>query len=119
MILSSAPDPRDILWDNATVEKQTLVVKNVQCTLLLSASTILWFSVIVFIGSVTDEFSNLLPENSDWEKQLKTIIDDFIPPLLLELCTLIIPFTLNILAKKFIRFKTHSGMSRNDQYFSL
>ncbi len=115
MVLTSAPDPRDVIWDNATVEKQTIVVKNSQCALLLFTGTLFWFAVIGFVTSLSnlDQYkeNNILPAwfFPDEDTILYDLMQGYIPVILLELFMLIVPFTLRIIAKNFIRFKTHSG----------
>ena len=120
MVLTSAPDPRDILWDNATVEKQTIIVKNAQCGLLLFTGTLFWFAVVGFVTSLSniDQYreKEILPA---WmfpaeDSILYELIEGFVPVVLLELLMLIVPFTLRIVAERFIRFKTHSG--KTDRY---
>ncbi len=123
MVLTSAPDPRDIVWDNATVEKQSIIVKNAQCGLLLFAGTLFWFAVVGVVTSVSDldeiRKRNILPEwffqnpDSIWYD----LVEGYLPVVLLELLMLVVPFILRIVAKTFIRFKTHSGMIVNYQFF--
>lgn len=122
MVLTSAPDPRDILWDNATVEKQTIIVKNAQCGLLLFTGTLFWFAVVGFVTSLSniDQYreKEILPA---WmfpaeDSILYELIEGFVPVVLLELLMLIVPFTLRIVAERFIRFKTHSGKTERVSY---
>jgi hypothetical protein len=115
MVLKTAPDPRDVLWDNATVEKQTIVVKSSQCALLLFTGTLFWFAVIGFVTSLSnlDQYkeNKILPAWFFPEEDtiLYDLMQGYIPVILLELFMLIVPFTLRIIAKNFIRFKSHSG----------
>ena len=116
MVLTSAPDPRDVVWENATVQKQTIDVKNGQCALLLFTGTLFWFAVVGFVTSLSnlDQYKEkeILPAwfFPDGDSILYDLIEGYIPVILLELLMLIVPFTLRIIAKNFIRFKTHSGM---------
>ena len=118
MVLTSAPDPRDIVWDNATVEKRIIIVKNAQCGLLLFTGTLFWFAVVGFVTSLSniDQYreKDILPEWMFPEKDsiLYDLIEGFVPVVLLELLMLIVPFTLRIVAKKIIRFKTHSEIDQ-------
>jgi hypothetical protein len=115
MVMTSAPDPRDIIWDNATVEKQSIVIKNSQIGLVLFTSTLFWFAVVGFVTSLSDlnriEEQQFLP---DWffpEKDtiLYDLLEGYLPVVLLEALMLVVPIILKIFAKKVIRFKTHSG----------
>ena len=54
MLLSSAPDPRDVVWENADVMKQTIDVKNGQFGLLLFTGTLFWFAVVGFVTSLSN-----------------------------------------------------------------
>ena len=113
--MTSAPDPRDIVWDNATVEKQSIAVKNSQCGLLLFTGTLFWFAVVGFVTSLSNldqiKEKKFLPESffPAEDSILYDLMQGYIPVILLESLMLVVPFTLKIIAKKFIRFKTHSG----------
>merc|ERR1712003_106707 len=54
MVTTSAPDPRGIIWDNATVERQIIEIKKVQFELLLLAATIPWSLLVSTIASISD-----------------------------------------------------------------
>lgn len=118
MVLTSAPDPRDIVWDNATVEKQSITVKNAQCGLILFTGTLFWFAVVAFVTSLSniDQYreQEYLPA---WmfpakDSILYELLEGFVPVVLLELLMLVVPFTLRIIAMRFIRFKTHSEVDQ-------
>lgn len=114
MVLSSAPDPRDVVWENATVKKQTIILKNAQCALLLFTGTLFWFAVVGFVTSLSNLtlYKEILPAwfFPDQDSVMYDLIKGYVPVILLELLMLIVPFTLRIIAKRVIRFKTHSGM---------
>ena len=114
MVLASAPDPRDIIWDNATVEKQSIIVKNAQFSLILFTGTLFWFAVVGFVTSLSnlDEYRISLGNPAwfpDEDSIIYDLIEGYVPVILLESLMLIVPFTLHIVAKNFIRLKTHSG----------
>jgi len=118
MVTTSAPDPRDILWENATVEKQSIIVKRAQCGLLLLVGTLFW---LLLVGSITS-ISNLeelrekgiLPQDFlvDKDSFWYDLVQGYIPVIILELIMLVVPFILRIIATKFIRLKTHSEIDQ-------
>lgn len=112
MATSPAPDPRDMLWENATVEKKFIQIKKLQCDALLFTGTLFWSVVVSAITLIADLDiikdrlpQALIPEDGTF---LYFLVEGYLPVVLLELIMLPVPILLRIIATKFIRFKTHS-----------
>ena len=112
MVLRSAPDPRDMLWQNATVEHKYIKWKKLQMNALLFTGTLFWsFAVFpITVISDLDRVKKFLPswlvpeEETFWYN----LVEGYIPVIMLELLMLVVPWILRIIATKYIRFKTHS-----------
>ena len=113
MVMTSAPDPNDILWKNASTERGTINWKLLQCHALLFTGTLFWSGVITAITSITD-FEKiegrlvppwLVPDDDSF---LYGLFAGYIPILLLELLMIAVTFSLKFIAEHFIRFKTKS-----------
>lgn len=63
MVTTSAPDPRDIIWENATVEQSLIDAKVLQCNALLLTGALFWSGVVTFITSISnlDRIEKWLP----------------------------------------------------------
>jgi len=108
---SSAPDPNDIFWENATVERKTIIAKNMHCDALLFTGTLFWSAVVALFTAFSD-LDAISPYLPDWivpeQEFLYNLMQGYLPVVLLEALMLIVPFILRIVAKNYIRFKTHS-----------
>jgi hypothetical protein len=116
MVTTSAPDPRDMIWDNATVELNFIQIKTLQCEALLFTGTLFWTVIVGGITLVTDidRIQPYLPSwlNTEEDTFWYLIIQGYLPVIFLELLMLVVPFLLRIIATKFIRFKTHSEVDK-------
>ena len=116
MLTGSAPDPRDIIWENVTVERSTIWIKKIQCDALLFTGTIFWSFVVTAVTSISnlDQLSQFLPgwlipeENTLWYG----LIQGYLPVVFLELLMLLVPILLRIIGLHFIRFKTQSEVAK-------
>ena len=63
MLALPAPDPRDIRWENVTVEKNNIRFKKMQCDVLLLTGTLFWSVVVTAITSISnlDRLAQWLP----------------------------------------------------------
>jgi|Transcript_11259 hypothetical protein len=114
MITTSAPDPRDIIWENATVELAGIQLKHSQFNALLFTGTLFWSAVVVSVTSISnlDKLSQVLP---DWMIPEQGtfwygLIQGYLPVVILELLMLLIPVILKVIGKKLIRFKSNSEL---------
>ena len=112
LVTSPAPDARDIIWRNAIVERGTILMKQLQLDGLLLTGTLFWAGVITAINSISNlsALSNILPE---WlipspDSFLGGLIQGWLPVLLLETIMMVLIYALDLVAKQYIRFKTHS-----------
>lgn len=116
MVTTSAPDPRDVVWENATVEFKTTYIKKIQFDGLLFTGTLFWSVVVSAVTSVSDLdlISQYLPaalvpkEGSFWDN----LFQGTLPVLLLEFLMIFVPIILELIARRFIRFKTNSEIDR-------
>ncbi len=112
MVTAPAPDPRDMLWENAAVEKKYIQIKKLQCDALLFTGTLFWSIIVSSVTAISDLdiIKDRLPESlvpADGTF-LYFLVEGYLPVVLLELLMLPVPILLRIIATKFIRFKTHS-----------
>jgi hypothetical protein len=112
MVTLPAPDPRDMLWDNAAVERKFIQIKKMQCEGLLFTGTLFWSGLVSIVtlmadfDIIKDRFPpSLVPEDGTF---LYFLVEGYLPVVLLELLMLPVPILLRIIATRFIRFKTHS-----------
>lgn len=116
MVTTSAPDPRDMIWDNATVELNYIRIKTLQCEALLFTGTLFWTVIVGGITLITDidRLQSILPSWLSTEKDSfwYLIIQGYLPVIFLELLMLVVPFVLRLIATKFIRFKTRSEVDK-------
>lgn len=116
MVTKPAPDPRAMVWENATVELGNITFKRLQCDALLFTAALFWSVVVTFITSISNlnRLENVLPswlipeEDSFWYG----LIQGYVPVLFLEFFMLFVPIVLRIIALKFIRFKTRSEVDK-------
>lgn len=112
----SAPDPRDVAWNNATVEADTIRVKKMQCDALLFTGTLFWSVVVTAITSFSnlDRLGGVFPawmiprEGTFWYG----LIQGYLPVVLLELLMFFLPIVLRMIGTIYIRFKTKSETDR-------
>eukprot|EP00555_Chaetoceros_dichaeta_P001918 CAMPEP_0198277244 /NCGR_PEP_ID=MMETSP1447-20131203/65739_1 /TAXON_ID=420782 /ORGANISM="Chaetoceros dichaeta, Strain CCMP1751" /LENGTH=1436 /DNA_ID=CAMNT_0043972247 /DNA_START=89 /DNA_END=4397 /DNA_ORIENTATION=- len=112
MVTTSAPDPRDVIWENVTVEHKTICIKKTQFDGLLFIGTLFWCAVVSAVTSITDLdlIAQYLPAQliPGVDTFLYDIIQGFLPVVLLELLMILVTLILEFIARRFIRFKTHS-----------
>jgi len=106
----AAPTPDDILWENAAIEQKGIKKRKNQMYLLLVSSLLFWTTVVATIGTVTEPGSTFIPESIMPEEgsQLEGLFNGLVPVLLLEALMLAVIFVLDMIAMKYIRFKTKS-----------
>lgn len=117
MVASPAPDPRDIRWENVTVDKNNIRFKKMQCDAVLLTGTLFWSVVVTAITSISnlDRLAQwlpawLIPEPGTFWYGL---IQGYLHVVFLEALMLVLPMVLRFVGKKYIRFKTKS---ENDKF---
>jgi len=105
-----------MVWENATVERRYIKIKNLQCDALLFTGTLFWSVVVgtVTVVSDLDQIKEylpwwLIPQEGTFFYDL---VGGYLPVVFLELLMLPVPFVLKIIATRFIRFKTHSEVDQ-------
>ena len=117
IVTESAPDPRDIVWKNATVTKTFIKIKSLQCNGLLFAGTLFW-SVVVSAFRVVSDIDAIKNDVPAWlvpeeDTFFYYLVEGYLPVVVLEfLLMLPVPFLLRIIATNFIRFKTNSKIDQ-------
>eukprot|EP00563_Minutocellus_polymorphus_P011366 CAMPEP_0181061736 /NCGR_PEP_ID=MMETSP1070-20121207/22691_1 /TAXON_ID=265543 /ORGANISM="Minutocellus polymorphus, Strain NH13" /LENGTH=1460 /DNA_ID=CAMNT_0023141733 /DNA_START=161 /DNA_END=4540 /DNA_ORIENTATION=+ len=116
MLTLPAPDPRDIRWENVTVEKNNIRFKKMQCNAVLLTGVLFWSLVVTAITSISnlDRLAQwlpgwLIPEPGTFWYGL---IQGYLPVVFLEALMLILPIVLQFVGKKYIRFKTKSATDK-------
>ena len=111
-VTGSAPDPRDMLWENATVKKSFINVKRLQCDFLFFVGTLFWAGVVSLFTAVADidRLPTIIPgfKVPEEDSLLYVAIEGYLPVVILELIMLPVPIIIRIIATRFIRLKTHS-----------
>lgn len=109
----AAPTPDDILWENSTIEQKGIKKRKNQMYLLLATSIIFWTPVVSAISTVTDPgfmrkagiSESFIPKEGS---ELEGLFNGLVPVLLLEALMIVVIFVLDMIAMKYIRFKTKS-----------
>ena len=107
---TSAPDPRAIIWENATVEKSTILFKRLQCDGILLFTSLFWPVLVTAVTSTSDleSLESIIPdfmipkEETFWYD----LIQGYLPVIFLESLMFFVPIILHIIATKYIRYKT-------------
>lgn len=114
MLTISAPDPRDMLWDNATVSGRTIKVRNLQCTALLLAGVLFWGGVVVLVLSLStlEWLGKYLPP---WmipppHSFVYSLLQGYVPVVCLEVLMFFVQLFLKFIATNYIGFKTKSDI---------
>mmetsp|Transcript_969 Transcript_969/g.1398 ORF Transcript_969/g.1398 Transcript_969/m.1398 type:complete len:478 (+) Transcript_969:82-1515(+) len=116
MTVLAAPDPRDIIWENAIVDRASISFKKLQCGILLFTGTLFWSVVVTFITSVSqlDKLAPYLPrwmipeEDSFWYG----LLQGYLPVVFLEALMLLQPIVLRFIGINYIRFKSQSEVDQ-------
>jgi hypothetical protein len=116
MVTTSAPDPRAMIWENATVEKSTILFKNLQCDGILFVASLFWPLIVTAVTSMSDldSLERFIPE---WlipkeETFWYDLIQGYLPVIFLESLMVFVPIILHIIATKYIRFKTSTEVDQ-------
>lgn len=112
----SAPDPRDMLWENAAVDTKFIQIKKLQCEALLFTGTLFWSVVVGTMTSISDLDiikdrlpAAFVPEEDSF---MYDLVKGYLPVVLLEILMLPVPFLIKMIATKFIRLKSHSEIDQ-------
>ena len=112
MTIANAPDPREIIWENATVYRGIVDFRKFASTILLASGLATWAPFIAAITSLTniDNYKSLfLP----WlippaGTPMHNFIKGYVPVLVLEIVMSNLPVLLGWVATRLIRIKTES-----------
>jgi len=120
MVTSSAPDPRDLIWANAIVEKKTISARMLQLDVFFLTGTLFWSAVISGINLFSDLgfLSEILPV---WlvpkpESFMAGLVSGYLPIIILEGIMQILLVVLKFVSRNYIHFKTKSDVSQNKTY---
>mmetsp|Transcript_12362 Transcript_12362/g.36310 ORF Transcript_12362/g.36310 Transcript_12362/m.36310 type:complete len:609 (-) Transcript_12362:97-1923(-) len=105
----AAPDPRDLVWENATIERTTTkrLLFYVEC--LLIVGILFWAALVSAIGNIP----KIIEESGyDPNGTLLGFIGGFLPPLTLNIIMAILPIIFNVLGVNVIRFKARSKVDK-------
>lgn len=112
LVTSPAPDPRDVIWRNAIVERGAVFLKQKQIYGLLLTCLLFWAPLITGINTISNlnTLGKYLPQflvpkpGSFWAG----LIQGWLPVVLLEAVMKVLINALNIIAKRYIRYKSRS-----------
>ena len=112
MTIVNAPDPREIIWENATVYRGVIDFRKFISTILLISGLAVWAPFVALITSLTDidNYKSYFP--SEWIPPAGTPMYNFIkgyfPVLVLEVVMAYLPVLLGFIATRLVRVKTES-----------
>mmetsp|Transcript_41498 Transcript_41498/g.81344 ORF Transcript_41498/g.81344 Transcript_41498/m.81344 type:complete len:610 (-) Transcript_41498:238-2067(-) len=113
MSMTSAPDPRDIIWDNILVDRKVINSKTLIATVCLVFGVLFWSSVVAFVSKVPERLN---PIETGKESALAKVWGNFVravlPVIVSEGLTKIIPKILQKIGRVYIRFKKRSNEDR-------
>jgi len=112
LVTSPAPDRRDIIWRNAIVERGGIFLKQKLIYGLLLTGMLFWSFIITGINTISniDTLDRVLPSwmipkpGSFWAG----LIQGWLPVVLLEIVMKILISILNLVSKRYIRYKTRA-----------
>ena len=107
MLTNDAPDPRDLFWANIGVDRKQMENRKIVVQFLLLLGILAWGTIVTFIMSFTTQVFEDIPFG---------VIQGYLPALVVSLILLWIPNLFFLLARKVIRFKSHS---RCDEFVLL
>ena len=143
ILASNAPDPRDLLWCNISMDRKTIEQRRVVVQVILVVGLLGWGAVVTFITNLgkcrrpcvsflCTALSPLLPdthdrklaannlvrqiENNDFFREYASVLYGYLPATMISLILLYLPYIFLGLGKRVIRFKS---LSRVDEFTLL
>ncbi|KAL7445542.1 hypothetical protein ACHAXH_007831 [Discostella pseudostelligera] len=103
MITDDAPDPRDVFWKNVGADRLTIESRKilVQCVLLLGI--LAWGTIATYINRFTLMTIGSIPLGLS-----QSVVQGYLPALVVSLILLWLPNLFFMLAMRVIRFKSHT-----------
>jgi len=100
-----APDPRDLIWANLPSERRSIRRAYVLVQGLLFVGVLFWSALVGLIGNIETAVVN---SGIDVSQNLLSFIAGYLPVLILVILMATIPSIFTVLAKRVIRFRSHS-----------
>uniref|UniRef100_A0A7S4UK91 CSC1/OSCA1-like 7TM region domain-containing protein n=1 Tax=Ditylum brightwellii TaxID=49249 RepID=A0A7S4UK91_9STRA len=113
MVTKAAPDPRDIVWNNATLKSSLIQSRKFIVDVILLVGVLFWGFIVAALTNLfnpTTTVANPLPENDT--SALFMFIRSFIPVFLLSIILLILPTLIRLVGATVIRFKSGSDIDK-------
>jgi len=104
MVVSDAPDPRDLFWSNIGGDRHTIETRRVLVNSVLFVGILAWSRISNTIQFVAIETLKSIDTNDI----LISLVGDYLPALTMAIVLIWVPHIFFLLAKHVIRFKSHS-----------
>jgi len=111
MEISPVPDVRDLIWDNAHVSEALINARRVWANIALGGGLVGWSFLVSLVRSY-DRISGWFDWNLESNSMAKSILDVYVPALIVEGLVRLLPFFLRAICV-WIRFK---AKSKRDHY---
>jgi len=106
MTSSNVPDPRDILWDNATMDLSDIKSRQSVISILLGLGILFWSA---FVTMITNGVNKILPDDVIQNfSVLGNLIRSYLPVLIISIILCVLPIGLQSLGCTVIRMKSMS-----------
>lgn len=106
MTSSNAPDPRDIIWDNATMDRDDIEKRRLVIDCLLGLGILFWSA---FVTMITNFVNKILADDLIQKfSVLGNLIKSYLPVLIISIILCVLPVGLQRLGCNVIRLKSTS-----------
>merc|ERR1719161_1346743 len=109
MLASNAPDPRDLLWCNISMDQKTIEQRRVAVQVVLVVGLLGWGTAVTVITDVANDLARQIePANFIDDSIPASVLYGYLPATLISLILYCLPSIFFKLGKRVIRFKSLS-----------
>jgi len=112
MKTKAAPDPRDIIWNNATVKRTLIRSRRRTIELLLLFGVLFWGAVVAALTNVFNPETSKIDPIPSSDSRFDAFVRGYVPVLLLSIILLILPVIFRALGAAVIRMKSGSEVDK-------
>jgi hypothetical protein len=106
MTSSNVPDPRDIIWENATMDRTFIKQRHLVIDILLGLGIVFWSAFVTMITNVVNEI--LANDAIQTFSMIGNLLESYLPVLIISIVLCVLPVGLQRLGCKVIRMKSMS-----------
>jgi hypothetical protein len=116
MVVKSAPNPRDIIWDNITIPQHQIKMRDFISNLTLSVGAIFWSLVVGFITAISNMDS--LAQQYTWLQKyqntfLYALLNNYLAMGLLLALLALLPYIFDMIARTYEGLKLESEIQNS------